>query len=65
MESLGLHGIYMGDTERESEIKALTTLLEKNIRNLFSVLYMCVFNEHFLYKSEKDRQKYPQYFNAH
>ena len=44
---------YARGRDKDRESKSLTTLLE-NIRNLFSVLFMCVFNEYFLYKSEKE-----------
>ena len=47
MESLGLHGIRAGETERES--KALITLF-----SIILNLYIRVFNEHLLYKSQKD-----------
>ena len=59
MESLSLHGIHTGETERE-RIKHNNSIRKiYAIYSLFYVLYMCVFNEHFLYKSEKDGQKYP------
>ena len=51
MESLGLHGIRVGERKRERERERNTTTL---FLNLYYVLYMCVFNEHFLYKFEKD-----------
>ena len=51
MESLGSHGIRAGETERERERGEHNNSILKSI---FYVLYMCVFNEHFLYKSQKD-----------
>ena len=56
MESLGSHGIHARETEIERERRHNNSIRKYS---LFYVLYMCVFNEHFLYKSEKDGQKYP------
>ena len=49
MESLGSHGIRAGETERERIHRQ-----KISIQKYAQCLYMCVFNEHFLYKSFQD-----------
>ena len=60
---LGVNAQYAGETERERERENTEKLYSKTLTQ-YTILHVCVFNAHVLYKSLQGLTEVLSYFNA-